>query len=54
MANRNKKKSKASSKKKVGRFKAAYREVMTTRVRILLASFTVIGFAAVIIILWYL
>jgi len=54
MAKRDKKKSKTSSKKKVGKFKAAYREVMTDRVRILLASLAVIAFVVVVIVFMYL
>jgi hypothetical protein len=50
MAKRDKKKSGKSSKKKVSRFKAAYREVLTDRVKMLLASLAVIAFALVIII----
>jgi hypothetical protein len=50
MAKSNKKKSKKSSKKKVSRLKTAYREVMTDRVKILLASLAVIAFAIVVII----
>jgi hypothetical protein len=54
MAKRDKKKSKTSSKKKVGKFKAAYREVMTNRVKILLASLAVIAFVIVVIVIVYL
>ncbi len=50
MSKRDKKKGK---KKKVGRFKAGYRAVMTDRVRILLVALAVIAFAVVAIIaLW--
>jgi hypothetical protein len=54
MAKRDKKKSRTSSKKKVGKFKTAYREVMTDRVRILLASLAVIAFVVVVIVFVYL
>jgi hypothetical protein len=54
MAKRDNKKSKTISKKKVGKYKAAYREVMTDRVRILLASLAVISFVIVVIVFVYL
>jgi hypothetical protein len=54
MAKRDKKKSRKSSKKKVSRLKVAYREVMTDRVKILLASLAVIAFAIVIIVFVFL
>jgi hypothetical protein len=54
MAKRDKKRGRTSSKKKAGKFKAAYREVMTDRVKILLASLAVIAFAIVVIALAYL
>jgi hypothetical protein len=54
MAKKDKKKSKTSSKKKMGRFKAGYKAVMTDRVRILLASLAVIAFAIVVIVFVYL
>jgi hypothetical protein len=53
MAKSGKKKSKTSSKKRVGRFKAAYRDVMTDRVRLLLAALAVIGFVVVVLIIVY-
>jgi hypothetical protein len=53
MAKKDKKKSKTSSKKKMGRFKAGYKAVMTDRVRLLLIALAVIGFIVVAIIaLW--
>jgi hypothetical protein len=54
MAKREKKKSKTTSKKRVGRFKAGYKAVMTDRVRLLLAACAVIGFVAVVIVFLYL
>jgi hypothetical protein len=50
MVKNDKKRSRKSSKKKVSKFKVAYREVVTDRVKILLASLAVIAFALVILV----